>query len=382
MSNDERALTIPEAASLALAGGSMAQMLASMSNEEFDGRLAALERSRERMAQIQLKLMKQGIDYGLIPGTGDKPTLLKPGSETLLQFYQLVPTFESTLERGDGSTSPHIRYHVRCALHVASADGPIVGWGEGAANSSEKKYRYRTAERACPECGSLKTIIKGKPEYEKDPKFRGGFICFEKKGGCGAKFTADDPRIIRQQLGMVENPDPDDVDNTLLKMAEKRAQIDATLRTTATSGLFTQDVEDMDLGGQTTTPPAPAPTQQNGVGNQSRSSATSSTKSPETETGTQPGNKGDDFVGWFRAKAKETDNSDILPLEFAERARKVRDAVMETGLDTKQMTTAMKSLTNKSVIGDVSAAELRLLESIVAAGKVGAIKAIAEALSK
>ena len=259
---DERALTITEAASVALTGGSMAQMLANMSNEEFAGRLTALERSQDRMKQIQRKLMKENVDYGRIPGTGDKPTLLKAGSETLLQFYQLVPTFETYLERGDGVASPHIRYHVKCLLHLSTSDGPVVGWGEGSANSSEKKYRYRTADRACPDCGCLKTIIRGKPEFERDPKFQGGWLCFDKKGGCGAKFTPGDPRIVSQQLSMVENPDPDDMDNTLLKIAEKRSQIDGTLRATATSGLFTQDIEDMEVGAvpQGASPPPAAPT--------------------------------------------------------------------------------------------------------------------------
>ena len=51
--------------------------------------------------------------------------------------------------------------------------------------------------------------------------------------------------------GEVENPDPWDLDTTLLKMAEKRAHVDATLRACAASGLFTQDIEDQ------VRPPAP-----------------------------------------------------------------------------------------------------------------------------
>jgi hypothetical protein len=252
MSEEERALTIQEASSVAQMGGSMAQMLANMSDEEFETRLTALKRSQERMRAIQINLMQENVDYGKIPGTGDKPTLLKAGSETLLQFYQLVPTFDTTLERGDGITSPHIRYHVKCQLHLGTSDGPVVGWGEGSANSSERKYRYRTAQRACPKCGALSTIKKS--------KFKPEWYCYDKAGGCGATFAENDPQIVNQQRGMVENPDPDDMDNTLLKMAEKRAQIDATLRATATSGLFTQDVEDMDFGS------APAPAETNGHG--------------------------------------------------------------------------------------------------------------------
>ena len=37
-------------------------------------------------------------------------------------------------------------------------------------------------EQTCPECGDSKSVIKGKAEYG------GGYLCFKKKGGCGAKW--------------------------------------------------------------------------------------------------------------------------------------------------------------------------------------------------
>jgi hypothetical protein len=43
----------------------------------------------------------------------------------------------------------------------------------------------------------------------------------------------------------MENDDPWSLWNTVLKMAKKRALIDATLSATRSSGLFTQDVEDL-----------------------------------------------------------------------------------------------------------------------------------------
>ncbi|HEX8464462.1 MAG TPA: hypothetical protein VF627_07570 [Abditibacterium sp.] len=47
-----------------------------------------------------------------------------------------------------------------------------------------------------------------------------------------------------------KNQDAANVANTILKMAKKRALIDATLSATRASGMFTQDLEDMDLSGQ------------------------------------------------------------------------------------------------------------------------------------
>ncbi len=247
MSNDESREIVPAAphgGALVVGGNAGTLALATMSEQEFQARLLALKKGNERLAVIKRELMEVDVDYGIIPGT-PKPTLYKPGAEKLGDFYQLRADFISERTIGDGVTTPTISYQTKCLLHLASLDGPVVATGHGSANSWEKKHRYRSGERACPECGALKTIIKGKDEYEKDARFKGGWLCFIKKGGCGAKFTASDARIVNQQLGEVENPDPWDLDNTLLKMSEKRAYVDGILRGTASSGLFTQDLEDM-----------------------------------------------------------------------------------------------------------------------------------------
>jgi hypothetical protein len=60
-----------------------------------------------------------------------------------------------------------------------------------------------------------------------------------------------------QEVGEIENPDLPDLWNTVLKMAEKRARVDAVLAVTGASALFTQDAEDH---GDTARDDAPAPT--------------------------------------------------------------------------------------------------------------------------
>lgn len=228
--------------------GSGVMPLAVMSDADFESRLAAMKLGQERVRRIQRELMvgptegnPEGEDFGIIPGT-KKPTLLKPGAEKICQVYGLVPTFEETVTRGDGATEPHIRVLMRCFLHRGSKDGPIVGEGIGSANSFEKKHRYRAAQRSCPRCGVEGSIRRSSFE-DRDTGDR-GYYCNQKAGGCNAKFSSDDPAITDQQGGQVDNPDPWDAENTLLKMAAKRAQVDAVLRTTATSALFTQDQED------------------------------------------------------------------------------------------------------------------------------------------
>ena len=226
--------------------------LAEMSQGEFEVRLAGMRRGRERLSQIHKELMNPETDYGLIPGT-PKPTLLKPGAEKLCDFYRLAAEFRPVITYGDGVGQPAITILTECRLHLGTLDGPVVNTGHGAANAWEKRYRYRRGDRVCPSCGKEGSIIKGKAEYG------GGWLCFPKKGGCGSKWPDGAAAIEQQAVGDVENGDPYDLLNTLLKMSEKRSYVDATLRATATSGLYTQDMEEGEP--PTARPPerAPAP---------------------------------------------------------------------------------------------------------------------------
>ena len=79
----------------------------------------------------------------------------------------------------------------------------------------ESKYRWRQAKRQCPSCGA-EAIIRGKAEYG------GGWLCWKKQNGCGAKFAATAPEIVAQVADRIENPDLADTFNTVLKMAKKR----------------------------------------------------------------------------------------------------------------------------------------------------------------
>jgi hypothetical protein len=182
--------------------------------------------------EVMQAVMQEGYHYGVIPGT-EKPTLLKPGAEKLTTTFRLAPLIHvEARELGNG----HREYQVRCTLvHIPTAR--VYGEGVGSCSTLESRYRYRNAERTCPYCGRS-TIIKGRAEYG------GGWLCFQRKGGCGAKFADQDPSIVSQAAGRVENTDLADTYNTVLKMAKKRALVDATLTATAASDIFTQDLED------------------------------------------------------------------------------------------------------------------------------------------
>ena len=182
--------------------------------------------------EVMGKAMKEGEHYGVIPGT-DKPSLLKSGAEKLSLTFRLRPTFG--LERLD-LAGEHREYVVTCDLFNQA--GGHEGQGIGSCSTMESKYRWRQAKRQCPSCGA-EAIIRGKAEYG------GGWLCWKKQNGCGAKFAATAPEIVAQVADRIENPDLADTFNTVLKMAKKRALVDATLTATAASDLFTQDLEDL-----------------------------------------------------------------------------------------------------------------------------------------
>jgi len=183
-------------------------------------------------------VLKSKVDFGVIPGS-DKPSLLKPGAEKLASFFGLRPVFPivETIKDWTGvdhGGEPFFNFHYKCQLY---RNGELVGEGIGSCNSWESKYRYRSSNRVCPTCGK-ETIIKGKEE------FGGGWLCYAKKGGCGAKFKDSDKSIIDQVTGKTKNVDIFDQVNTLDKMAQKRALIAAVLIATNASDYFTQDIED------------------------------------------------------------------------------------------------------------------------------------------
>jgi hypothetical protein len=202
----------------------------------------------EQKREFFQRVMRPDEHYGKIPGTGGKkPTLLKPGAELLCASMGLHPVFRDaappvldyTGETHGGE--PFIQYRRICELRRQTGQGPddymVVAWAEGVCNSWESKYRWRESKRKCPNC-SRETIIVGKQEYG------GGFVCFKRIGGCGTKFQATDQRILSQQIGKVINPDVLDLENTILKMADKRALVASVLVGTGCSDLFTQDLED------------------------------------------------------------------------------------------------------------------------------------------
>ena len=199
---------------------------------------------KEREAIVQ-SVLKDGPDFGIIPGT-QKPTLLKPGAEKIADSLNLYPSYEA-LRVVEDWDRPLFHYAYRCTL-IARGSGATIATGIGSCNTMEARYRWREGKRKCPACNA-EAIIKGKED------FGGGWVCWQKKGGCGAKYADDATSITDQKTERVANDDVFSQVNTADKMAQKRALVAATLNL-GFSEHFTQDLEDGN-GDETPAPQKP-----------------------------------------------------------------------------------------------------------------------------
>ena len=161
----------------------------------------------QQMQNVVQKTLKEGHDFGEVPGTS-KPTLLKPGGEKICMLFGLNPEYEF-LKTTEDYDKEFFSYNIRCTLF---RNGQPVAQGVGSCNSKEKKYRFINVDEVPDNyIGPSEEITDkyGRTKYK------------------------------------INNPDICSLVNTILKMAKKRAFIDAVLQVASLSEVFTQDVEDM-----------------------------------------------------------------------------------------------------------------------------------------
>lgn len=192
-----------------------------------------------KLQQFVQGQMHDGSDFGVIPGT-NKPTLLKPGAEKLCNLFGFAIEQEVTQRTERWEDPGFFYYEVKVGLRNKRT-GHIEAEGFGSANSKESRYRYRWQGAECPSCGKA-AIMRSKYPPRDRPDDEPGWYCNPKADGCGANIPFEAGNFERTR---VENPDIYDQVNTLLKMAAKRALVDATLKAVRASDLFTQDLEDM-----------------------------------------------------------------------------------------------------------------------------------------
>lgn len=185
----------------------------------YDREMTALDvRKQVNLIQDVMKnVMKENEHYGKISGCGDKVVLLKAGAEKIAMTFRLAAEYEEI--SGSVESDDFICYKINCKLTYIPT-GVFVGSGRGTCNSKEKKYKTRMVyvNKATDEEKAI-----GKEE--------------ERTGKDGKKYKV-----------LIVPQNPWDLQNTLYKMACKRALVAGILTVTAASDIFTQDIEDLPEG--------------------------------------------------------------------------------------------------------------------------------------
>lgn len=175
--------------------------------------VAEVRRNINLIQEAMKATMKKDVHYGIIPGCG-KPSLYKPGAEVIIALFKLStdPIITNLSENGE------IRYQVK--VNISTREGVFVGSGIGECSSGEEKYSWRSA--ICQE------EFDATPEHLRRIKFK--------------KYQNNVSQVPQVRVS------PSDMANTILKMAKKRALIDAVLTSTAASDIFSQDIEELPEG--------------------------------------------------------------------------------------------------------------------------------------
>ncbi len=148
--------------------------------------------------------LTKGVDFGTIRGCGPKPTLFKPGAEKILVAFGLSTYTISVDERRENNETTF-----RVMLGASTPDGIQRGVGIGQASTGEEKYAWRAAN--CQAEWDDAPLIDRRKKYT--------------KGG--------------EEILQVRVP-PANQENTVLKMAFKRAKVALALDACAASEFYSQ----------------------------------------------------------------------------------------------------------------------------------------------
>lgn len=164
---------------------------------------------------VLTKVMVDGIHYGKIPGTGDKPTLYLAGAEKIDATFRLAPKYEI-----EDLSEPHnnlFRYRAKCSLYTIR-DSYFVGSSVGEASSAEEKYMWERA--VCDEQWESLPSDQRRIKWKKD------------------KATGEVTQIKQVRTNAA------DIANTVLKIAVKRAHVSASKGATAASDILEVDFDE------------------------------------------------------------------------------------------------------------------------------------------
>ena len=196
----------------------------SVAVQQHAGQIADVISMKATVQDVLKSQMQEDVHYGKIPGTGDKPTLLKAGAEMLRMVFNMNTICRTSDITIDTDDKGHKTYEI--CMHILNKEGIKVATGLGCCSTMESKYKYRSqlTDRKVPSeyWESRDKALLGGSQYS-PKKVKGEWLVSER----------------------VEHDNPADYYNTVKKMAKKRAMADGILTATCSSDLFTQDLEDL-----------------------------------------------------------------------------------------------------------------------------------------
>ena len=159
-------------------------------------------------------VLREGTDYGIIPGTSGEKTLWRPGAQKLLQWFGLGYSCERTeIERDDQGRKHGITYKCTVARRLPDGSLDIKATCEGTADYDESRFFQ-----------DVETVRARLRDQEH-------------------KWAAKDhraPNADRWNSAKEYRADW----NALMKRAQKRAIVGAVVDATAAGGIFTDREED------------------------------------------------------------------------------------------------------------------------------------------
>jgi hypothetical protein len=168
----------------------------------------------EQVRLCTAAVLREGTDYGVIPGTSGEKSLWRPGAQKLLQWFGLGYTCDRVeVERDDDGRKHGITYRCVVARRLPDGSLDIKATCEGTADYDESKF-YQSAEEV-----QHKAEAKERMWAEKDRR-----VANPTKWKNLGEYRADW--------------------NALMKRAQKRAIVGAVVDATAAGGIFADREED------------------------------------------------------------------------------------------------------------------------------------------
>lgn len=165
----------------------------------------------ENLRRCTKAVLRDGTDYGAIPGTRERKFLFKPGAEKLLQWFGLAYSMHCIdTQHDDDGRRQGVTYRCTVAKRLPDGTAAEIATCEGYAGYDEEKF-YQSAEQA----------------QRKAEANERHWAAIDKRPANPTKWKT---------LGEYRAPW-----NTVVKMAQKRALVGATINATAAGGLFAEE---------------------------------------------------------------------------------------------------------------------------------------------